>query len=618
MAQAKHILKERLRPALAQLPYLPRTLALVWHVARPWTIGWLILLLLQGLSPAATVYLTKLLVNSLVAAFKFGPSSQTGRRILILIVSLGAIMLLMEAARSASAWVRTSQAELLQDHISDLIHSKSVAADLAFYEFPDYYDHLHRARSEAGYRPVALLENLGSLLQNSITLIAMGAILIPLGPWLSVALLLSTLPAFFVVMRYALVQHEWRQRTTSDERRTRYFGWLMTSAEAAAEIRLFRLGPHFQSTYQALRRRLRTERLRLVKRQGIAELVASVIALLITGAALTWMVWKATQGLVTLGDLALIYAAFNQGQGLMRALLENIGQLYANTLFLGNLFEFLALEPLMREPPPGQAKTLLGVEHEITFRQLSFSYPESQRKALNDFNLTIEAGQIVAIVGPNGAGKSTLIKLLCRFYDPDHGKIEIDGIDLKEIPTTELRRLITVLFQQPVRYNVSAGKNVEFGDLEREPAFCEIEKAVAAAGAEAIVSQLPNGYQSLLGRWFAGGTELSVGEWQRIALARAFLRRAPIIILDEPTSALDPWAEADWLKRFRKLAAGRTAIIITHRFTTAMHADVIHVLEAGHIVESGSHYELLELNGCYAESWSTQMNAAPNFIPLGV
>jgi ATP-binding cassette subfamily B protein len=538
------------------------------------------------------------------------------RAVLILVALLAAIMLLMEVARSAIGWIRTVQAELLQDHINDLIHAKSVSADLAFYEFPDYYDHLHRARSEASYRPVALLENLGSLLQNSITLIAMGAILIPLGLWLSLALLVSTLPAFFVVVRYALVEYHWRLRTTADERRTWYYDRLMTAAEAAAELRLFGLGPHFQSAYQALRRRLRNERLQLLRRQSLAELGASVLALLITGAALTWMVWQATRGLVTLGDLALIYAAFNQGQRLMRSLLENVGQLYANTMFLGNLFEFLALEPMIVEPSPEKSRTPHGLNHEIKFKHISFRYPESQRKALDDFNLTIQAGQIVAIVGPNGAGKSTLIKLLCRFYDPESGKIEIDGIDLQEIQTRQLRRLVTVLFQQPVHYNASFSENIEYGNLEGEPLMSEIRTAVEAAGAEEIVSQLPDGYDSLLGRWFAGGTELSVGEWQRIALARAFLRRAPIIILDEPTSALDPWAEADWLERFRKSAAGRTAIIITHRLTTAMQADVIHVMERGQIVESGSHYALIQGNGQYAKSWAKQIAEAGDDLAL--
>ena len=383
----------------------------------------------------------------------------------------------------------------------------------------------------------------------------------------------------------------------------------MTAAEAAAELRLFGLGRHFQSAYQTLRRRLRNERLQMLKQQSLAELFAGVLALLITGAALTWMVWQAMRGQVTLGDLALIYVAFNQGQRLMRSLLQNVGQLYANSLFLSNLFEFLALESLVMEPSPDKAKTPRGLYEEISFKQISFRYPESQREALDDFSLTVPAGQIVAIVGPNGAGKSTLIKLLCRFYDPASGSIEIDGTDLKQMPTRHLRGLVTVLFQQPVHYNVTVSENIEYGDLEREPEMSEIQAAVEAAGAEEIVSRLPDGYRSLLGRWFAGGTELSVGEWQRIALARAFLRRAPIIILDEPTSALDPWAEADWLDRFRRLAAGRTAIVITHRLTTAMHADVIHVMEQGRIVESGNHDQLLKRDGRYAESWNRQMNA---------
>jgi ATP-binding cassette subfamily B protein len=213
----------------------------------------------------------------------------------------------------------------------------------------------------------------------------------------------------------------------------------------------------------------------------------------------------------------------------------------------------------------------------------------------------------VAIVGPNGAGKSTLLKLLCRFYDPDNGRIEIDGRDLREVPVENLRRLITVLFQQPSHYNATVRENVWYGDPGLQASDAEVEQAIRAAGAEEIVARLPQQEQTLLGRWFAGGTELSVGEWQRIALARAFLRSAPIIILDEPTSALDPWAEADWLERFRELATGRTSIIITHRFTTAMHADVIHVMDQGRVVESGSHQRLLAQSGIYAESWSRQM-----------
>jgi len=602
MPKSREILGSKLRKALAQLPNLPRALQLVWEVARPWTTVWIVLLIVQGILPAAIVYLTKLVVDGVVIALSNGSS----RRVLLLLLLLGGVLLLMEIVRNAINWVRTVQAELLQDHITSLIHEKSVSVDLAFYELSDYYDHLHRSRAEARYRPVALLGNLGALLQNTITLVAMGAILIPLGPWLALALVLSTLPAFYVVLHYALAEYQWRQRTTADDRRAWYFDWIMTTAEAAAEIRLFGLGKHFQSIYKGLRGRLRGERLHLTRRQGLAELAASLIALLIVGAALGWMVWKALHGLVTLGELALIYAAFNQGQGLMRTLLENAGQLYGNSLFLGNLFEFLALQPVIA----GGRTKVDEVRAGIDFKGVSFSYPDASGKALDDFTMTIPKGKIVAIVGPNGAGKSTLLKLLCRFYDTHEGAIEIDGLNLKDIAVDDLRRMITVLFQQPFHYNTTVQENILYGDLNREPSDFEVETAIKAAGAEEIVARLSQKEQTLLGRWFAGGTELSVGEWQRIALARAFLRRAPIIILDEPTSALDPWAEADWLERFRKLAAGRTSIIITHRFTTAMHADVIHVMDRGRIVESGSHHRLLEQSGLYAESWSRQISSA--------
>jgi ATP-binding cassette subfamily B protein len=413
------------------------------------------------------------------------------------------------------------------------------------------------------------------------------------------------------VVHYALAEYQWRQRTTMDDRRAWYYDWIMTTADAAAEIRLFGLGKHFQSNYKGLRQRLRGERLHLTRRQGLAELAASLIALLIMGAALGWMMWRALQGLVTLGELALIYVAFNQGQGLMRTLLENAGQLYGNSLFLGNLFEFLALEPKIVSIP---GLPVHEVKASISFKGVSFSYPDASSKALDDFTMTIPNGKIVAIVGPNGAGKSTLLKLLCRFYDPDEGAIEIDGRDLREMATEDLRRMITVLFQQPFHYNTTVQENILYGDLNLKASDAQIGAAIRAAGAEEIVARLPQKEQTLLGRWFAGGTELSVGEWQRIALARAFLRRAPIIILDEPTSALDPWAEADWLERFRKLAAGRTSIIITHRFTTAMHADVIHVMDQGRIVESGSHQRLLEQSGLYAESWSRQMTSAEDRV----
>ncbi len=610
MAAYLRTLLTKLRGALGQLPYLPQALAMVWAAARGWTLAWAIMLVVQGLLPVATVYLTRLLVDSLVAAVNADGAWQNVRPTLTLVALMAGIMLLTELLRSATGWIRTAQAELVRDYLSALIHHKSIAADLAFYESPAYYDRLHRAREEASYRPVALLENIGSLLQNSLTLIAMVAILIPFGPWLPGALVLSTLPAFWVVLRSSLRHHQWRQQTTADERRTWYYDWLLTSSEAAAEMRLFGLGEHFQSAYQALRQRLRHERLQLAKHQSCTELGASMTGLLIIGAALAWMVWRAMRGLVSLGDVALFYQALNQSQRLMRSLLENIGQVYANMLFLGNLFEFLALEPQVVDPPQPR-RAPIALAEGIRFHQVTFRYPGSKRVALRDFNLTVPAGQIAAILGPNGAGKSTLIKLICRLYDPDLGHIELDGIDLRHLRIESLRRLITVLFQEPVHYNVTAAENIMLGDLAATPSADAIEAAARTAGADTPIAHLPQGYDTLLGKWFTGGAELSVGEWQRLALARAFLRQAPIMLLDEPTSAMDPWAEADWMARFRRLAAGRTSVIITHRVTTAVRADRIHVMHQGHIVESGCHDELLAQGGRYAQAWATRPQRLP-------
>lgn len=592
----------------AQLPYVPRTMGLVWTAARGWTAAWIAVLLIQGVLPVATVYLTRTVVNRLMPALRAGGSWESLRPLMVAAALMGGVLLATEALRGMAGWLRAAQSDLVQDYISGLIQKKSAAVDLAFYESPEFYDHLHRAREEAGHRPIALVESLGSLLQNGITLIAMLAVLIPYGPWLPGALLVSTLPALYVVLRYALLQYHWRQRATADERRAWYYDWLLSAGETAAEVRLFGLQDHFRLAFEALRRKLRGERLELAKAQSRAELAAGLGGLLVSGSALGWMGWKAVRGLASLGDLALFYQAFQQGLGLMRSLLDHVGQLYQNSLFLGNLFAFLALQPKVVDPP-APAPAPRPLQEGIRFRNVTFRYPGRERAVLRQFNLTIPAGHIVTIVGPNGAGKSTLIKLLCRFYDPEEGSVELDGQDLKGLAIEDLRRQCAVLFQAPVHFNATVAENIGMGDLRLAKDRARIEAAARAAGVDGIVERLPQGYDNLLGNWFQEGTELSVGEWQRIALARAFLRQAPLIVFDEPTSAMDPWAEADWMRRFRELVAGRTTLIITHRFTTAMFADAIHVMTDGRIVESGCHEELLSRGGMYAQGWVTQMGS---------
>ena len=600
------LLQEKLNKAISQLSYFPRTFSLVWGATRGWTLGWLALLAVDGLLPATWVYLSRLLVDDLVVVINSGGTGAAIKPVLYSASAMFGVLLMTELFQSAGNWIRAIQAELIQDKLYRLIHEKSVSVDMAFYESPDYYDQLNRAREDAGERSLTLIESTGSLLQSGITLAAMAALLVPYGFWLPVILALSTIPAFHVVLRHSLHYHNWWKRTTADRRRTHYYDAVLTYDEFAAELRLFNLGPHFREHFTRIRDQLRRGRLTLVRNESLARLGAGALAVVVSGGCITWMGWRAFQGLATLGDLALFYQAFNRGQSLLRSLLTHLGDIYANSLFLGNLFEFLGLESSIKTPvdpiPCPQS-----VNQGIRFENVTFLYPGSQNAALRDFNLEIPTGQVVAVVGANGAGKSTLVKLLCRLYDPNKGRILLDECDIRQMSLQELRRMITIMFQKPVQYYTSAEKNIALGTIDTSPYSKAIEDAARAAGAHEIITRLPEGYKTLLGKWFVDGTELSGGEWQRIALARAFLRKAPIVILDEPTSFMDSWAESEWLKRFRKLVQGQTAIIITHRFTTAMLADVIHVMDKGQIVESGSHHDLLAQKGRYAESWKNQI-----------
>jgi ATP-binding cassette subfamily B protein len=590
----------------APLSYLPPTLRLIWSATRNWSLAWGILLVVQGLLPASAVYLTKILVDSLVTAVKAGGAWESTRHIVFISVVMGGVLILIELIQGANAWIRTAQAEIIRDHLSSLIHEKSIAADIAFYESPEYHDRLEQARNDLSTRPLALLEAIGALLQNIVTLLAIAALLVPYGVWLPLALAVSTTPALFVVLRCNLRYHHWWKQTTTDRRWAQYYDNVITSSRVAPELRLFDLGLHFQSAYQRLCGRLRTERLKLTRDQAIARLLAGLFGLTISGLAMGWMVWQVLQGQATLGALALFYQAFSQGQGLLRSLLESAGHIYTNTLFLGNLFDFLKIKPQVLDPPKPLG-TPCPLRQAISFEHVSFCYLGTHKPVLENFNLTIASGQIVALVGANGAGKTTLLKLLCRFYDPQRGRITIDGIDIRELSIKELRRMITVLFQWPVPYQATAAENIALGDLSADAAMAEIEAAARCAGAHEVIARLSQGYHTRLGRWFSEGTDLSIGEWQRLALARAFLRRAQIMILDEPTSALDSWAEADWFDRFRSLARGKTAIVITHRHTIARHADIIHVMAAGAIVESGTHDQLLAQGERYARSWFAQV-----------
>ncbi len=600
-------LRRRAPQQFATLRHLPATLRLVWQAAPGWMLAWFGVLIVQGLLPVLTVTLTRDAIDGLVSSIEADLSWPTLQPTLLALAALVVVRLVAEMMSSVSQWVQTAQSEIVRDAISDQINAKAAELDMRFYETSDYYDKLHRARQEAYSKPIQLVTNLGVLLQNTLTLLGMFAILLSYAVWLPFVLIIGSLPALWVVLRFTRRYNRWRLENTANMRLSLYYQMVLTEREAASEVRLFGLAEHYKRVFHQLRASLRHDRLKLQSQKLITDIFAALFSLVVVGGVMLWMGLRVLQGFASFGDLAAFYQIFNQGQSSSRLLLQRTGTIFESLVFIDNLFEFLNLQPTLKaQPEKPAANVSFPLQQGITFEDITFYYPGSQRPALHNFNLTLPAGKVIALVGENGIGKSTLVKLLCRFYDPDAGRVLWDGVDIRSLPLERVRQNVTVLFQQPYHYHESVFHNIAVGDLASRPTLQAVRQAAAAAKADGPIEKLPHDYDATLGKLF-GGAELSGGEWQRIALARAFLRQAPIVVLDEPTSAMDSWAELDWLHRFRQMATGRTAIMITHRFTTAMQADYIFVMGVNRVIEQGTHDDLLAQNGRYAQSWHAQM-----------
>jgi len=588
---------------------LPLAFQMVYAAAPKHTLIVVALTLLSGTLPIAMLAATKPMVNA-VSELLRDPSQQWEVALGWVGVMAG-LIILTEAIASLLGWLRLGQSELVSLHVRGLVQAQSSRVAMTFYEQPDYFDQLHRARDAATERPVQLLEGVTELGRSAIAILGVGAILASYVWWLPLLLALAMLPALLSALAHAWRQHQFAIKSTTDERRARYFDWLLTERDAAAEIRALGLSAHFRRLYSENRLRIRDAMLALHGREAWAKLGLAFLALAAAGCAVLWMVAEAVQGSASIGDVALCYQAFVQASALSRSAVGGLGAIYRNALFLEDFFRFLALpgDPVESIEDHGKAEARAAGAGksedicrapQIRFESVTFSYPGVRQPALRDCTLTVEPGSVIALLGPNGAGKSTLVKLLCRFYSPDSGRLTLDDVDISEMPVEQLRRSISVMFQWPLDFSGTVAENI----LPLTPENHErIQHGLDAAQADALVRSLPDGMQSRLATLFPGGTELSGGEWQRLAIARAFARDASVLVFDEPTSAMDPWAEREWLRNLRKFADRRTVILITHRLSTAAEADVIHVMESGRVVESGSHDDLIRGAGPYANLW---------------
>jgi len=582
---------------------LRRTLRLVWQSGPGWTVAGWALLIVQAVLPLVTLYLIKLIVDAVAAASP--EKGMTFEPVVLLVGLTGGVALVGALCRSLSAFVSEGQAHAVTDHMYDILHAKAVELDLEYYENSQYHDTLQRALQEAPSRPTRIVNGLIQIAQSGIALVLMAGLLLSFHWAVAVILLVAAMPGVLLRTRAAGESYRWRRQHTKTERGAWYFHWLLTGIVPAKEIRLFDLGSLFSRRFRDARAGLRRERLRLSSRRSAAELLGQSSLIVAVFGTYVFIAYRAVHGAITVGDLVMYYQAFQRGQEFLREMLAGVAGLYEDHLFLHSVFEFLSLDRKVLEPRAPRAVPQ-SMRSGIVFDHVSFSYPSGSRKVLQDVSLTIRPGETVALVGENGSGKTTLIKLLCRLYDVTDGAITIDGIDIREFATAALRREIGILFQDYAQYQMTVKENIWLGNVGAAPDHDRIVAAARRSGADEVINGLKHGYDTVLGKWLDDGEELSVGEWQKVALARAFMRDAQIVVLDEPTSGLDAKAEWEAFENLRRLAHGRTTILISHRLSTVKMADHIYVLDDGRVVESGTHDELVREGGRYEHLYETQ------------
>jgi len=557
---------------------LGRAVSMVWRSSRRLAVAGVCLSTLEGVLPLVPLYLVKLLIDALDMSLGTGYVQFDG--ILLLVVMMGLATLLTATVKSVSSVVEQAQSMVVTDHMQDVLHRRSVEVDLAYYEDPRFHDSLHRAQEEAPYRPTAIVRDLVTTFRNSVSFLAMVGLLLSFHWSVSLVLAAAALPGLLVKLRFSRIKWRWRRDRTETERRSWYMHWLLTSVQHAKELRLFGLGDRFRARYRELRTLLREESMSIARRRARAEMATESLATVLVYGSLAFIAWRTFLGLITIGSMVMYFQAFRQGMGYLRGLLGNLADLYEGTLFLQNLFEFLDLRSEVATPEHPLAFPDPVIEG-LFLEKVSFTYPGADSPAVRDASLSVRPGEMVALVGENGSGKTTLVKLVCRLYDPDSGVIRVDGVPLTGMDPRRLRSSISVLFQDYARYQLTAAENISMGDIGRRSEGDGMIRAAREAGIHELISGMPRGYDTVLGRWFPDGRELSEGEWQKIALARAFYRKARIVLLDEPTSSLDPRSEEELFRRFREIARDRISLVVSHRFSTVRMADRIAVMRGG-------------------------------------